>query len=160
MIMVAKFKKKIFKNEKGQALFEFIFFLPFMLIFYTMIIHIAGAINGSINQQKSLRGIFFGRLKGNITTPPERLAKSVAEETGANFFGMYSLIYSVRSEGRAAVAACYNIPLFGTPDPEECDEAQDREDISSPNVHVKTGFGICGMSYRNDPVSGYEREYG
>lgn len=160
-----KYKNKLLgRNESGQALFEFIFFLPFMIIFYTTIVHIAGAINGSINQQKVVRNIFFARLKGNPTVPAARLAVRLAQDQNVQYMGMYSFIWAVRAESsgvdQTPIAACYNIPIYGIQDPEECDTARpDPDDNSSPNVIVKTGFGICGMSYRIDPQNGFVRDY-
>ena len=43
-------------NRKGQAIFEFIIFLPILLILYGVLVSVSSAINGSINQQKATRG--------------------------------------------------------------------------------------------------------
>ena len=49
-------------KQQGQALVEFIIFLPFMLMMYTVVITLGDAINGSINQQKATRAYFYYRL--------------------------------------------------------------------------------------------------
>lgn len=161
--MVVRSKKNL-NSEKGQALFEFIVFIPFMLLFYTIIIHVAGAINGSINQQKAVRGVFLGRLKGNPTVPVARIAQRIAATEDVTTFGMYNFIYSERTINtggqRQPQATCYKIPSIGSAEPEDClNEQYPSSDDSSPFVSVKTAFGVCGMTYRIDPNIGIVRLY-
>jgi hypothetical protein len=57
---VKNFKTK-FLNQEGQAVFELLIFLPFLLFLYTIYYTAGNAINGSINQQKAVRGYFYSR---------------------------------------------------------------------------------------------------
>ena len=41
------------KDNSGQAIFEFLVFVPLLLGLYGIIVNITGSINASINQQKS-----------------------------------------------------------------------------------------------------------
>ena len=63
--MAAKLSKQ--ERARGQALFEFIVFLPFLLFMLTIMFTVGNAINGSINQQKAVRRYFFTSTKA---TPP------------------------------------------------------------------------------------------
>src|SRR3954466_1046982 len=65
--------KKYLSNEKGQAIFEMILFIPFIMFLYTIYYTAGNAIRGSITQQTSVRGYFYISMKGNsfVNTGPE-----------------------------------------------------------------------------------------
>mgnify|MGYP001231508587 FL=1 len=50
--MVAKNKRLTFQNEDGQSIIEFLLFLPFIIMMYSVVMSLGSAINASINQQK------------------------------------------------------------------------------------------------------------
>jgi len=52
-------------DQKGQSVFEFIIFVPFLVFLFTIFYTCGSAINGSINQQKAVRGYFYSLVKGN-----------------------------------------------------------------------------------------------
>ena len=62
-------KNNILENSEGQAIFELILFMPFLVYFVTLLFTAGNSINGSINQQKAVRGYFYHLLKGNSNLP-------------------------------------------------------------------------------------------
>ncbi len=146
------------EGERGQALIEFIIFLPFMLLMYTMVQGLGDAINGSINQQKALRGYYFYRLQNNahVTRPGE------GAETW-NSFGMFFIGWADFLEGgRTPVYPCYRINLPFTPaDGDECNETY--SDPTTQFIRVGTAYGICGATYarsENNPTLHAEQPAG
>ena len=76
-------------NKKGQAMFEFVIFLPFVIVLFKMFLNIGGAINGSINQQKTLRGYFYHTLRGSSYFPSlKTLNSSWKSFTEAGFYAI------------------------------------------------------------------------
>ncbi len=88
--------KTILKNQKGQAIFELIIFLPFLIFLYTIYSTTGNAINGSINQQKAVRGYFYGLLRGNsyinTTTDLDEFSEKAISVVGFSALGL-SLIH-------------------------------------------------------------------
>lgn len=149
-------------RNQGQAIFEFIIFIPIMLIFYGVMVSISSAINGSINQQKATRGFVFGVIKGNPTIPPRVLIKENFKQEGIRLQGMFAYLFGDRiSEGDTPqpYATCYRVPTYGKGDPEECDEALELSDKSSPLIRVKTAYGLCGTTYRIDQNDQIKTDY-
>ena len=89
--MVAK-KRCAQLREEGQALFEFVVFLPFLLFILVLMFTLGNAINGSINQQKAARRYFFYLNKGNSTLPNasnlRRICRRGAGVGGGGFGGL------------------------------------------------------------------------
>ena len=141
---------RMFADKKGQAIFEFIVFLPIMVILYGVIVAISSAINGSINQQKATRGFTYGMIKGNPTIPLRILVERNANE-GVERQGMFVHLFGDELTGGAnprPFAVCYKVRLFGQEDDEECkDPITDAGDNSSRWIRVKTAYGLCGASY-------------
>lgn len=140
------------RNNKGQAIFEFVLFVPFMLLFYSACLNIFGAINGSINQQKITRGYFFNSIKGNSTVP-DRQALSSYVSSGIESAGMMAIGWrenpfsSGEASGTTPKAPCYKMTSLAAPtSPDECGDAQDDPGPTS-FIRVKTVFGVCGASY-------------
>ncbi len=143
------------KKNKGQAIFEFIIFVPFMFLAYTVSINLMSAINGSINQQKVTRGYFYARLKGNSRAPNfGELAEM--QTVGASYAGMLAIGWRDNpfADGETGSdvpkANCYKVAsLFGQSILDTC---EDKKDIGAPSsfVRVKTVYGICGASYLVD----------
>ena len=140
-------------NQRGQAIFEFIIFLPVMLILYGIIIQLAAAINGSINQQKATRGYTYGAIKGNPTIPPRELIE--INNQGEDIASQGMLVYLYAQEVTAGsepspYTTCYKVSSFGQGEAEQCEEILDKTDQSSPLIRVKTGYGLCGATYTMD----------
>lgn len=151
MITVAKniFKRK--RNQKGQGIVEFLIFLPFIIMMYSVTMSLSNAINASINQQKITRAYWHYRNMNNSTIPRPRRRGS---ETTNNWnkFGMEVMGWSERIEGDTPVAPCYKFVLpLGESDGDVCDESYSGQ--SSQFIRVQTVYGMCGVSYGRDSDS-------
>jgi hypothetical protein len=145
------FKNKLLeKKDSGQALVEFILFLPLMLIMYTSVVTLGNSINGSINQQKVARGYLFSRLLNNSTSPKPTSRDQSFKNW--NSFGMFFIGYAEKKQGNQPISACYALKL-----PIETSETQclKYNRSSTTFVRVETAFGICGGTYvkSNNSVS-------
>lgn len=139
--------KKILSNEKGQAFFEMIMFVPFMLFLFTLIVTFGSAINGAINQNKILRGYFWHITRHNSYGTPQSTLKVLADK-GVTEVGLHVIGYREQREGSdKSHAACYRINRFfgGTKD-ETCEEPSAGED-STAYIRVYTLYGVCAASY-------------
>ena len=135
-------------NKKdGQALFEFIVFLPFIVIFLNLFFSISGSINSSINQQKATRGFYFRMIQNNSFIPDfNTLSTRLGNVETASF---YAIGYAEELvEGKEPKAVCYRVPTFMGEDIDNCD--RHGTGGKSQFVRVFTVFGICGPSYLND----------
>ncbi len=160
--MKRKNKKNI--NNNGQALFEFIFFLPIMSAFLFLLFSVGNSINGSINQQKISRSYFYARIKNNSMMP---LVGSIEEQRANlqfNSMGMFYIGWKERfnssssSENGIPLAPCYkmHVPLKNFE--QECSD-YNQDEINY--IRVGTVYGACGATFVNidsemlrAPVSG------
>lgn len=141
--MVAEMKK----NNKGQALFEFIIFLPFVVVLFKMFLNIGGAINGSINQQKALRGYYFYLNRGNSYYPDQQTLN--VDLPSFSQVGFLAIGYSERLQSNITpMAPCYKIEPFFGDDFDKCLEVP-REN-KSQFIKPKTMFGLCGAVFVNN----------
>lgn len=130
-------------KQRGQALIELIVFLPLMFALYSMIAGFAGAINGSINQQKATRAYFYYRVQNNpfVPKPDEADTHSTWQEFGMFFVGWMDDMISDNP-----VAPCYRItiPMASNPD-EQCSGPYSSE--TTQLIRVGTAYGICGATF-------------
>jgi hypothetical protein len=146
-----KYLKSKVKSKSGQALIEFILFVPFMMTLYSSILTLASSINGSINQQKHLRGYFYARVKHNSTVP---VPFNIEFLNGIVNVGMVQLGWREKEQNNSAVAPCYRIKSFlGNALNEECEE---QSGDSTLLIRVKTVYGICGTNYVINDAGGGE----
>lgn len=144
--MKNKFVPK-FLNEKGQSLVEFVLFLPFMLMTYSIIMNVSNAINASLNQQKVTRAYFYYRMQNNSTIPKPR--RDGNEPSGSwGTFGMQIIGWAAEIENNLPVAACFkfNIPL-GQAKKDKCNQGYNTE--TTQFIRVGTVYGVCGATYLN-----------
>jgi hypothetical protein len=137
------------KNQKGQALFEFIFFMPFMLLLVTLFLTFGGSINGSINQQKATRGYFYSLLMNNSTAPtlPELQALKSLDSIGASIAGWTSELFG----GVTPQATCYKLSTFMTSGPsDKCEDPRDPAARATNFVRIYTAYGVCSASFRKE----------
>lgn len=128
------------KNENGQAVIEFLLFLPFTLVMYAVLMNLGNAINGSINQQKVTRGYLFARTLNNSTVPkPEP-----AVQGNWNKFGMFFIGYNESRTGSTPIAACYRMK---SPLPSNEDSCDKYTSTSTQWIRVQTAYGLCGATY-------------
>lgn len=137
--MVAK------KNQRGQALVEFIMFLPFMLMMYTVVVSLGDAIHGSINQQKATRGYFYYRLQNNSQiSKPQRNGSTLYNDQWTNF-GHIFIGWTDYLDGETPYLPCYKLNLpFAPAADDRCDEAYDS--VTTQFIRVGTVYGLCGAS--------------
>ncbi len=140
-------------NESGQALIEFVLFLPFMFMMYMSILTLGNAINASINQQKITRGFFYYRLANNSTIPRPRREGGAAEPSdGWQSFGMQILGWADTFDGNSPVSPCFKFNLPFDDEDEECPDTFTEE--RSQFIRTETVYGICGATYIKDEGSG------
>ncbi len=143
--MAAK-KTKKFLTEKGQSLVEFLLFLPFMIMMYSVVHSVSNAINASINQQKATRGYWTYRNQNNSTIPRPRRG-NIEPANNWKVFGMEIMGWATELQGgQYPIAACFKFNLpFGTDVEDECDEGYNEE--KTQFIRVKTVYGVCGATY-------------
>ena len=144
---------KKLKNQKGQALFELIIFIPFLIFLYTIYSTTGNSISASINQQKSVRGYFYSLMKGNsyLNTLPDLEQFS---DNSIKMVGFSAIGWREKSDrgGKSAYAPCFRFSsLLKNNSTEECD-GDDREKDSQDHsisrfVRVFTFYGVCGPVY-------------
>lgn len=153
--MIMDVKRKILKNEKGQALVEFLLFLPFMLIMYSITLSISNSINASINQQKVTRNYFY-YLHQNTSHMP-RASRGGSSPVGTwNVFGMSIIGWMEDIVGNQPMATCFKfrVPL-GETDDDACEDGYDK--TTTQFIRVGTVYGVCGTTYRRNNTSIYNR---
>lgn len=134
-------------NQKGQALIELVVFLPLMFTLYSMISGFAGAINGSINQQKATRAYFYYRVQNNPFVP-----KPDEGDTHLNWshFGMFFVGWMDQMQAESPVSPCYRVSIpMANNATEPCDQAYTEE--TTQYIRVGTAYGICGATYARAP---------
>lgn len=140
--------KKELLNQKGQAIFEMIIFLPFLLFLYTIYYTAGNSISGSINQQKAVRGYFYTLVKGNsyVVSLPDLKAfgeKSI-KRVGFNSIGWNE---SIGADNKS-FAPCFKFSsLLKNGLTEECESPARDEELSSRYVRLFTYYGVCGPNY-------------
>lgn len=142
MIMAAKNRQ----NEKGQALIEFLLFLPFMLMMYTLVSSVSSSLNAAINQQKITRGYFYYRLQNNSMMPKPDRDESQPVQGSWNIFGMQMIGWAETLITSQPVATCFKFRAgLGLNNDDVCEEpATDR---SSQFIKVGVVYGVCGATY-------------
>ncbi len=146
MIMVAKNKFKKIKEQNGQAIFEFIIFVPFLLAMMGIFVSISGAISGSIVQQKATRGYLFHILKGNSMVLSTSDVAPLVEE-GIMRMEYKAMGWRYKFSGKTSFATCYKVQSFLTADNSETCDGPEISDGKSQFIRVYTVFGVCGPSY-------------
>lgn len=148
MITVVKLNKNILRNQNGQSLFEFIIFVPFLVFFYTIFYTAGNSINGSINQQKAVRGYYYSLVKGNsylLTFNDLENLKNFSINT-AGFFGIG---WFEHQTGNQRFAPCFEFnSILKNNTTEKCDgQERDIPGSSSRFVRIFTYYGVCGATY-------------
>lgn len=144
--MIMEVKK--FKNQKGQSLFEFLIFLPLLVMLIGVFYSFGGAMSMSINQQKAVRGYYFHLLKGNSfgISYPDLVE---LEKKGTRKVGFFSLGWRFKAEGEAkSYGSCFKINnMLSGNDGEECLDGDRPTEGSSRYIRAFTAFGLCGNNF-------------
>src|SRR5438874_2506988 len=106
MVDKVNFFKKNMTDQKGQAIFELILFLPFLLFLYTIYYTAGNAINGSINQQKAVRGYFYNLMKNNSYVLTLSDLRSL-QGNGTNQAGFFAIGWASKTQGKNRFAPCF-----------------------------------------------------
>jgi hypothetical protein len=140
--------KKLLKNQKGQAVFELIIFLPFLVFMYSIYYTVGNSISGSINQQKAVRGYFYSTTKGNSYLNTRQDLTSFSGKT-IKTVGFSALGWREKSTDRSnAFGPCFKFSsLLKNNSTEECDDGTREEEGSSRYIRVFTYYGVCGPVY-------------
>jgi hypothetical protein len=157
--MVDKFTT-IIKDEKGQALFELVIFLPFLLFLYMIYSTAGDSISASINQQKAVRGYFYSLVRGNSYIN-SLVDLEEFDKNNVKLVGFSALGWREKSDkgGNNAFAPCFKFSsLLKNDSTEECD-APTRDQDSDGNgvsrfIRVFTFYGVCGPVYSATNVNG------
>ena len=147
--MKDKKELKILNNDEGQSLIEFVLFLPFMLMIYSVIINVSGAINASLNQQKVTRAYFYYTLQNNSMFPgPSREGSDPTASWST--FGMRMLGWSTELIDNKPVAPCFKFNIaLGESNDDVCEEPYFGK--STQFIRVGTVYGACGATYQRTP---------
>ena len=154
-----EFRKNL-KDEKGQAIFELIIFLPFLLFLYMIYSTAGDSISASINQQKAVRGYFYSLVRGNsyvnnLSELDQFAGRSVL------MVGFSALGWREKSDNgpNGAYAPCFKFSsLLKNDSTEECDDKSRNQDADGNGVthfiRVFTFYGVCGPVYSATQAGG------
>ncbi len=152
--MKNKFPQK-FLNQKGQALFEMILFLPFLMFLYTIYYTAGNSISGSINQQKAVRGYFYSLVKGNSYVIPLVDLRNFKMNSGITKVGFNTVGWNDHLTGKQSFAPCFKFSsLLKNNSTETCDGNERDEEGTSHFIRLFTFYGVCGPYYtptQDDP---------
>ncbi len=153
-------KKNKILNSEGQAIFEFIVFVPFYLYLLTVLMSFGNSLNASINQNKVIRGFFYRDLAGYSYPPIKRDLEQLSGQ-GIDVVGMAIVGYRDRSDGENAIAGCVGVQRYIGADGENetCEEPADGE-TTTRFIRLYTAYGVCGESWSAGSLDFYGRSHG
>ena len=134
--------------DKGQALFEFIVFLPLVLVLCGVLLVTGNAINASINQQKATRSYFYLINQHNSRLPNNRNLDGFKANGIANV-GHFSIGWAREvMNGEIPETTCFKFnALYGDIKPDETCEEPDVEENSTSYIRPATAYGVCSETY-------------
>ena len=142
--------KELLSNEKGQAIFELVIFIPFLVFLYSIYYTIGNSISGSINQQKAVRGYFYALVRGNSYVNSFNDLKELSTGDGVKRIGFNAIGWREKSDGagKLAFAPCFKFSsILKNNTTEECDDAIREDEGKSRLIRVFTFYGVCGPVY-------------
>ena len=141
-------KKLVKKNyEEGQAVFEFVIFIP-LFIFLILIIYVIGnSINASINQQKMTRAYFYFITSHNSFAPAYGILEG---SSSLNHISQDSIGWREKGQEESPVAGCFSLPTFfgGNKSDNNCDLSPDTKDNKIKMIRIYTVYGTCTATYK------------
>jgi hypothetical protein len=142
-------------NQKGQALFEMILFLPFMIFLVTIYYTCGNSINGSINQQKATRGYFYMLVRNNAFLNSQSDLVELSSK-GLKTIGFSAIGWRDHGVEQEAFAPCFKFSsILNNSSSEDCDgKSPDAAEGSSRFVRVYTYYGVCGASFTASTTGG------
>lgn len=143
-------------NQKGQAIFELILFLPFLMFLYTIYYTIGNSISGSINQQKAVRGYFYNLVKGNSYLLNSGDVKSFGSK-GFKRIGFASVGWANDLVSEQPIAPCFKFSsILKNGATEECESSEREEGDKSRFIRLFTYYGVCGPAYTQSTTDSNE----
>ncbi len=137
------------KNEKGQAIFELIIFLPIFLFLIKSLFDYGDAINLSINQLKVVRGYYFYSVSHDTMLPSAKFLEDF-KNNGVNHVSLDAFSWSldtIAESGGSPVGACVKVYGFlGNEIEEECREANP-VDRKTQFIRIYSSFGVCSGTW-------------
>lgn len=149
--------KKIFNNQKGQAIFEMVLFLPFLVFLYSIYYTIGNSISGSINQQKAVRGYFYHLVKNNSYMSTAKDLYEFENTNSMKTVGFASVGWREKgsADGGSSFAPCFTFSsLLNGNSSETCDGSDREEDQKSRFIRIFTFYGVCGPVYTSTGSGG------
>ena len=132
------------KNNAGQAIFEFILFVP-IFVFLIIIIYVIGnAINASINQQKTTRSYFYFTTSHNSFAPSYRVLEKL--QSNLELVSQDSIGWKEDGLDNSPVAECFPLPTFFQRSNEQCNVAPTNQ--KTRMIRIYTVYGTCTATYR------------
>ena len=148
----------IHRNQRGQALVEFILFLPFMLMLYSTVVILGDSIHGSINQQKVTRGYFYFRIQNSPTITRPFRSGGIPIYTNWTNFGMFFIGWSDFLDNEQPVYPCYKLNLpFSSAAGDTCEDTYSNGSGGLPStqfIRVGTVYGACGATISRSTNAG------
>ncbi len=135
---------KLIKNERGQALLEFVLMLPMVMAFFWYTLKVNVAVNKSIVAQTHLRSQLFLKLLNHRDYPVTDEYQSNPSNRSVYYMGVSD---NVTTNTRAfSPAPIVKLGIGTKPKvfPGTRDEAGEAEsDWLRQNVRIRSAFGIC-----------------
>ena len=148
-IKLRKIKANI-GQQRGQAIFELLIFVPFLLLFMQLFMTIGSSINGAINQQKAVRGYFYQLARNNSRIPTTSDLTRLAA-FNLNYIGMSVTGWMDRLDGDVPVASCFHLKNLGNNSgalDQNCDDASSVAGTHRSNfIRLHTAYGICSALF-------------
>jgi hypothetical protein len=136
-------------NQKGQAIFELLLFIPFLIFLYSIYYTVGNSISASINQQKAVRGYFYALTKGNSYLNTYQDLKAFVGENGVKIVGFSAIGWREKDKNKQSFAPCFKFSsLLKSSSSEECDSPERPEELSSRFIRIFTFYGVCGPVYQ------------
>lgn len=144
--MLAPRTQKI-REERGQALIEFIMLIPIVMSFMWYVIHTGVAINKSIVGQKAARSQLFLKLYNHRSGP---VAKEFAFSQRSHFY--IGVSGELVKNGSKPVAPVESFGIGSTPkrnNKANDDPGEPEANALRQRIRVRTVFGICTHRKKN-----------
>ncbi len=125
-------------DAKGQAMIEFIFFLPLFFLVYSFIQPYMQSVYASINQQKVTRHYFYYYLKNHSFFPKPEYDFHLSLRS----FGMTFIGFAGSFNNTQPIATCYKMM--------HAEEDNCKKSYSKPEtdfIRIATVYGACGATY-------------
>lgn len=143
----------VVKDERGQAIFEMMVFLPLFIFMLTIIFNVGDAINISINQQKVTRRYFYYLAKGNSYLPTQSQLEATRDSGTVDLVGFAFNGYRQRSISESPIGPCFKFNSFLTGGTGETCEDPIGSERTTNFIKVFTGYGLCGETFMRIPTN-------